>query len=179
MVKDRGISASQQGDLDCLCGAYSLVNMMGYLFDGKVKRKPLMRALLREYSYEWPLEEWLTHGLDEPRMDYLIDRVLRQGYYHKHFPTQISQPFRELKRLTTLSILTAMTEYLNHSDFSRLILISDQHHWSVITRIDSQYLYFFDSSGRRKSPRKSWSLKPGNSSHQLFPDCIYFVEREF
>ncbi|WP_411752748.1 hypothetical protein, partial [Serratia sp. (in: enterobacteria)] len=122
---------------------------------------------------------WLTHGLDEPRMDYLIERVLRQGYYHKHFPTQISQPFRELKRLTTLSILTAMTEYLNHSDFSRLILISDHHHCSVITRIDSQYIYFFDSSGRRKSPRKSWSLKPGNSSHQLFPDCIYFVEREF
>ncbi|KMK82611.1 hypothetical protein [Pectobacterium brasiliense] len=178
MIKDRGISASKQGDLDCLCGAYGLVNMMSYLFDGRVKRRPLMRALLKEYGYEWMLDEWLTDGIDEDRMDYLIDRILQHGYYYKHFPTKITQPFKENQRLTSKQILDGMAHYLEHPDSTRAILISDQYHWSVVTHIDSQYLYFFDSSGRKKSHRATYSLLAGASSYQLYPGAIYFVERE-
>lgn len=179
MTKDRGISASKQGDLDCLCGAYGLVNMMSYLFDGRVKRRPMMRALLREYGAEWVLNDWLNYGIDEDRMDYLIDRILQNGYYYKHFPTQITQPFKETSRLTSKQILDGMAQYLNHSDFSRVILISDQYHWSVVTRMDNQYLYFFDSNGRKRSLRTAYSLREGASSYQLYPGAIYFVEREF
>ncbi|MFC0224984.1 hypothetical protein [Serratia aquatilis] len=178
MSQERDVRPAIQGELDCLCGVYSVVNMMSYLFDGKVRRGPLVRTLLREYHCEWSLEDWFAHGLDQPRMDYLIERVLRQGYYQKHFPIQISHPFRERKRLTTKRIFTGMTDYLDRPDFSRLILINDQRHWSVIIRIDSQYLYFFDSSGWQKLTRKSWSLK-ADTAHQLLPDSIYFVEREF
>lgn len=179
MAKGRGISASQQGELDCLCGAYSLVNMMSYLYDGRVKRRPLMRALLKEYGYQWMLDEWLTHGIDEDRMDCLIETILRRGYYHKHFPIQVSQPFKEARRLTTKHVLNDMADYLIPSDFSRIILISDQYHWSVVTRIDSQYLHFFDSNGRKRSHRTLYSLRADASRYQLYPGAIYFVEREF
>lgn len=181
MVKDSGVTASQQGDLDCLCGAYSVVNMMGYLYDGRIKRKPLMRALLLEFSYEWSLDEWLTQGLDGNQMDYLLQHVVTTGYYAKRFPLTITQPFRKRKILTPRTIMRDMERFINHADnrFSRLILIGTQHHWSLVKSMDEHYLYFFDSDGQKRLRRSSHSMQPDANSHQLFTDCIYFIEREF
>ncbi|PHI32008.1 hypothetical protein [Budvicia aquatica] len=180
MTKDSGIVASQQGDLDCLCGAYSLVNMMSYLFDGRIKRRPLMRTLLKEFSYEWSLDEWLTLGLDGHQMDYLIENVITTGYYAKHFPLIITHPFRQRKILTHRTIFREMEQFLGHQDnhFSRLILIGTQYHWSLVKSMDEQYLYFHDSGGQPRLRKSRYSLKPGHG-HQLFTHCIYFIEREF
>ena len=38
---------------------------------------------------------------------------------------------------------------------------------------------FFDSNGRTTMPRKAFSLRTGVTRRQLFPDAIYFIEREF
>ncbi|HEA4865399.1 TPA: hypothetical protein RW277_004787, partial [Escherichia coli] len=53
MTTDRGIRASQQGELDCLCGAYCVVNMLSWLYDGRVKRRPLMNWLIQTYQQRW------------------------------------------------------------------------------------------------------------------------------
>jgi len=72
----RRIYASVQGELDSLRGAYCVVNMLSWLYDGRVKRKPLMNRLLQAYQQRWPLHEWLTEGIDENRLDWLIAQVL-------------------------------------------------------------------------------------------------------
>ncbi|EAB4194294.1 site-specific integrase [Salmonella enterica subsp. enterica serovar Javiana] len=48
MTDNRGIRASQQGELNCLCGAYCVVNMLSWLYDGRVKRRPLITRLLEQ-----------------------------------------------------------------------------------------------------------------------------------
>ena len=66
---------SKQGDLDCLCGIYSLVNMSTWFYGDSIKPRPLFNYLLREYSEYWSLYKCLTQGIDIPEMDYLIKRL--------------------------------------------------------------------------------------------------------
>jgi hypothetical protein len=58
-------------------------------------------------------------------------------------------------------------------------MLSDQFHWSLVTRMDEETLWFFDSNGRTSMPRKAFSLRAGATPRQLFPEAIYFIEREF
>lgn len=100
MTTDRGIRASQQGELDCLCGAYCVVNMLSWLYDGRVKRRPLMNWLIQTYQQRWPLHEWLTEGIEEDRLDWLIAQVLQKGHYRRQFPVEITRPFAGKRGLT-------------------------------------------------------------------------------
>ncbi|WP_262188719.1 hypothetical protein [Escherichia coli] len=46
MTTDRGIRASQQGELDCLCGAYCVVNMLSWLYDGSKRQRSTVLTLI-------------------------------------------------------------------------------------------------------------------------------------
>lgn len=179
MTTGRGIRASQQGELDCLCGAYCVVNMLSWLYDGKVKRRPLMNRLTQTYQQRWPLQEWLTEGIGEERLEWLMAKVLQKGHYSRQFPVEITKPFAEKRRPTDARLFWEMQRFLNVTDHSRLILLSDQYHWSLLVKMDEETLCFFDSNGRTTMPRKAFSLRTGVTRRQLFTDAIYFIEREF
>lgn len=179
MTTNRGIHASVQGELDCLCGAYSVVNMLSWLYDGRVKRKPLMNRLLQTYQQRWSLHEWLTEGIEEDRLDWLIKQVLQKGYYYRQFPVAIIKPFTEKRGLTDGRLFSEMQRFLAVKDHSRLIMLSDQFHWSLLVKMDEETLWFFDSNGRTTMARKVFSLRAGVTRRQLFPEAIYFIEREF
>lgn len=179
MTANRKIHASVQGELDCLCGAYCVVNMLSWMYDGRVKRKPLMNRLLQTYQQRWPLHEWLTEGIDENRLDWLVAQVLQKGHYHRQFPVEITKPFAEKRGLTDGRLFREMQRFLDAIDYSRLIMLSDQFHWSLLVRMDEETLSFFDSNGRTTMPRKAFSLRTGVTRRQLFPEAIYFIERGF
>lgn len=171
--------AFQQGDLDCLCGAYSIVNAMTYLFDGRIKRKPLLRTLLTQYSTQWPLNEWLTQGIDEIRMAHVIETVLMTGYYRKTFPVNVTRPFHQRRIKVTRMVQEMHTFLESNKDFSRVILFSNQYHWSVIKSMDEHYMYYLDSSGVQREKIKSYALYPDENRYQFYRDALYFIEREF
>lgn len=179
MTDDRGIRASQQGELDCLCGAYCVVNMLSWLYDGRVKRRLLMNRLIQTYQQRWPLHEWLTEGIEHNRLDWLMAKVLQKGHYSRQFPVQITRPFAGKRGLTDGQLFREMQRFLDVTDHSRLIMLSDQFHWSLMVKMDEDTLCFFDSNGRTTMPRKAFSLRTGVTRRQLFPDAIYFIEREF
>ncbi|NYA11682.1 hypothetical protein [Serratia fonticola] len=171
--------AFQQGDLDCLCGAYSIVNAMTYLFDGRIKRKPLLRTLLTQFAKQWPLDEWLTQGIDEIRMAHIIETVLMTGYYRKSFPVTVTQPFNK-RRIKTTRVVQEMQAFLgDNKDFSRVILFSNQYHWSVIKSMDEHFMYYLDSSGVHRAKIDAYALYPNENRYQFYRDALYFIERNF
>lgn len=181
MKFNRGLRASQQGHLDCLCGIYSLVNTLAYLYDGRIKRKPLINALLREYKYHYDIYDLMASGLDDYEMDYLIQSTLQQGYYLKHYPLIIKKPYQHQINLRTKNIIKDISAFINHKDnlYQRVVLLGTQEHWSIIVGSDNKYFYFFDSSGNVKAQHSSFSLIPQKTRHTLFPTAIYFIERPF
>ena len=84
MTLPRDVHASRQGQHDYLCGIYSLINTLSYLYDGRVRREKLMYHLLSSYKRRWDLFDLLTLGLDEEQMDHLIGDVLLKGHYARH-----------------------------------------------------------------------------------------------
>nr|EIO2234108.1 hypothetical protein [Proteus mirabilis] len=113
---------SKQGDLDCLCGIYSLVNMSTWFYGDRIKPRPLFNYLLREYSEYWSLYKCLTQGIDIPEMDYLIKRLTSK--YPSQAPLRITTPFRYKDGLTTQKILSACQAFLGaHTTSRRLILL--------------------------------------------------------
>lgn len=173
------IHPSQQGTLDSLCGIYSLVNAVAYLYDGRVKRRRLKSALLRAYQSRWDLLELIARGMDQQQMDYLIRRVLMRGFYRNQFPMRVSKPFEERKGLRAKKVMVDISRFLNRAEYigCRLVLIGTQYHWSLIKHVDETFLYLFDSAGGTKSYRSSYSFRPGHTAYELIPDAIYFFER--
>ena len=58
------MKALKQGELDCLCGIYSIVNAVYFVSNKKIKRKPLFNELLLAYMNNWGVYDLLTGGLD-------------------------------------------------------------------------------------------------------------------
>ena len=149
-----------------------MVNMLSWLYDGRVKRRPLMNRLIQTYQQRWPLHEWLTEGIEEDRLDWLITQVLQKGHYSRQFPVQITRPFAGKRGLSDGRLFREMQRFLDVTDHSRLIMLSDQFHWSLLVKIDEETLCFFDSNGRTTVPRKTFSLRTGVTRRQLFPDAL-------
>ncbi|HEK2942696.1 hypothetical protein JZM10_10635 [Providencia rettgeri] len=165
---------SKQGDLDCLCGIYSLVNMSTWFYGDRIKPRPLFNYLLREYSEYWSLYKCLTQGIDIPEMDYLIKRLASK--YPSQAPLRVTTPFRYKDGLTTQKILSACQAFLGaHTTSRRIILLGDQWHWSLVERMDSDYLYFFDSHQQDRVSRTRYGLR-GNKVRRLYSESIYWVE---
>ena len=109
----------------------------------------------------------------------LIAQVLQKGHYRRQFPVEITRPFAGKRGLTDGRLFREMQRFLDVTDHSRLIMLSDQFHWSLLVKMDEEMLCFFDSNGRTTMSRKAFSLRTGVTRRQLFPDAIYFIEREF
>ncbi|HEJ9059019.1 TPA: hypothetical protein SML50_003319 [Serratia fonticola] len=155
------------------------MNAMTYLFDGRIKRKPLLRTLLTQFAKKWPLDEWLTQGIDEIRMAHIIETVLMTGYYRKSFPVTVTPPFNK-RRIKTTRVVQEMQAFLgDNKDFSRVILFSNQYHWSVIKSMDEHFMYYLGSSGVHRAKIDVYALYPNESRYQFYRDALYFIERDF
>ena len=60
MTLPRDVHASRQGQHDYLCGIYSLINTLSYLYDGRVRREKLMYRLLSSYKRKRAVRTVLT-----------------------------------------------------------------------------------------------------------------------
>lgn len=180
MKLPRDVQASRQGQHDYLCGIYSLINTMSYLYDGRVQREKLMYRLLDNYRRRWDLFDLLTLGLDEEQLDHLINSILLTGHYSRHYPLHFHTPFRS-RSLRTRQIFQHISDWLaepeNHAQ--RVVILGTTWHWSVVIRTDATRLFLFDSLGIRSQRKETFSVQPELKRHTLLPDAIYFVEREF
>ena len=180
MTYPRDVSASRQGEHDSMCGIYSLINTLSYLYDGKPRREKIMHHLLSSYKRRWDLFDLLTLGLDEEQMDYIINDVLLKGHYAHHYPLHIHAPFR-YRTLRTHNIFHEISDWLQspENQAQRIVILGTTWHWSVIIRTDSTRLFLFDSLGICSQRKNTFSVRQGVKRHTLLPDAIYFVEREF
>lgn len=48
-------------------------------------------------------------------MDYLIENVLQQGYYKKHYPINIQKSYQDYRKLTMPQLFAQIKLFLNKS----------------------------------------------------------------
>ena len=153
-MSENSIKPSQQGQLDSLCGVYSVVNVVAFLYKDKphFKRRALMNALLKAYAEWGPLEDMVTGGLDTWEMD---------------------------RNLNVQEVLIRIRRYVGRSNSKtvRVVLIGTTIHWSVIHAVDAQFVYFFDSTGDQQARLSAFTFKHSNRKRVLHKESIYYIQR--
>lgn len=162
-----------QGELDTLCGLYSVVNALNWLHP-RVRRKPLFRAMIRWFSQHYDITVCLTIGTEPDQLDALL-RFLQTSRWRR-WPFTFHKPFMGVPRLTTCGILTQCQQWLDQRP-DRVVLLGDQYHWTVVSDMDSEWMYFFDSYTYTRIHHSRWSLRKQPGRHQLYRQAIYFIER--
>ncbi|OOF49683.1 hypothetical protein BKK54_08360 [Rodentibacter genomosp. 1] len=147
------MKALQQGELDCLCGIYSIVNAVYFVSNRKIKRKPLFNELLLAYMNNWGVYDLLTNGLDIYQMEYLLNHISK---LYKKIKIQPN----EIKRRSTLK-----SNIITHLQSPNAgVLFSTYSHWSVINNYTDEELILFDSC----------SIKSINIS-EILPTSVFFI----
>ena len=129
------MKALKQGELDCLCGIYSIVNAVYFVSNKKIKRKPLFNELLLAYMNNWGVYDLLTGGLDLHQMKYLLNQTTK---IHKHLKIE----YPDVRRRSRIPNLIS-SHLENHSN--AIILFSTDYHWSLIKGYENGKLSLFDS----------------------------------
>ena len=148
------MKALQQGELDCLCGIYSIVNAVYFVSNKKIKRKPLFHELLLAYMNNWGIYDLLTSGLDLYQMKYLLNHTAK---IHK----QIRIDYPNIRRHSKIPLL--ISSHLE-SQSNSIVLFSTNYHWSLIKSYDNEKLVLFDSCGTN-------SVKIS----EILPSSLFFI----
>lgn len=164
---------AKQGHLDGLCGIYSIVNALNWLYGNGVRRRSLFRYLLEQYHQHWSVLDCITDGIGEIEMDYLLNTVNK--YNTKLKTLRVNTPFRYQKGLNSVKILRSCQQFLNDKPAKRAIILCDQYHWSVITQITDTEVRYFDSCEQQMIARDQFMLKAYARRTQLIPSAIYLL----
>lgn len=148
------MKALQQGELDCLCGIYSIVNAVYFVSNKKIKRKPLFNELLLAYMNNWGVYDLLTSGLDLHQMKYLLNHTTK-------IYKQIKIEYPNIRRHTKMPLL--ISSHLA-SQPNTIVLFSTNYHWSLIKGYDNEKLTLFDSCGIN-------SVKIS----EILPNSLFFI----
>lgn len=165
---------AKQGQLDGLCGIYSIVNALNWLYGKGIRRRRLFRYLLEQYHQHWSALECITDGICEMEMDYLLNRVMRYSARTKSL--NISMPFRYQRGLSRHRILQSCQQFLDAPASQRAIILCDQHHWSVVTQITNTEVHYFDSCDQQAVSRDQFMMKAHARRTQLIPSAIYWLD---
>ena len=172
----------EQGHLDYYCGPYSIANALKLIdskFDGE-ESTILFQKIICFLERKSKLRLVTTRGTLSHELEQILNDVVSRNYSIK-----ITKPFPRKDKTRINQILTRISDFLQE-DSRRAVITSiyghenDLEHWSVIKKITSKGIYFFDSSGITKIYRRRFttSLPSRKKPYAMKPNEIYFIEKE-
>lgn len=163
----------QQGHMDGLCGAYSIVNAMSVVrADTRQESKDLFDKIIRHLSRR-DLSTIITSGMTIGVLYKIINDLIPKEIHR-------SRPFVS-KNVTLPVVWNEMLAHLANRTTSIgaiIIGLTGVHdHWTVVTRIDGQTLFLEDSDGlkRLNYSRLTVGEPKGKRIHQLVPGDVVFL----
>jgi hypothetical protein len=141
----------QQGELDGLCGLYTIVNAIrlalqphGGLSDDQAE--VLFESLIRVIDDRWELASIMTNGLGDRQFTILLNTSLgiAQGITGK----RLVQRRKELSRARNSKgrIRSTLRSLTRNSSGAVILGISGGiSHWSVLSKVTERYIHFYDS----------------------------------
>jgi hypothetical protein len=142
------IKPLQQGNLDGLCGIYSIINAIRLLCK-EIKREEsfaLFHFLIDKAKKRGNLNSVITQGLTPKKFKRLLKSALK--WLKREYAIKIDQQRYKHKKSNKFTLKTAWRDFDKHLNQNTVILIGftgKHNHYSVITGITAKTLVTFDS----------------------------------
>lgn len=174
-----------QGDLDCLCGLYAVINSIRFsLSQYHPLRKQDCRAIyyelidhLEETEY---LTEALTSGLVTPEVSRLLKVAERWLLETKGITVLHRKPFHKHPHISYSKLISRLSSHLANPGTAVLVLaLGRVDHWTVAHSINRKSLGLLDSHGMHRFGLHSFHCDPpeisGKTLH-LVPTGLFLIE---
>src|SRR5215204_4281524 len=178
----------QQGDLDGLCGIYSVINAIRLATEDETRDLP--DAALQELFFTLLLEadavvgrvEAVGLGIDPQPLFRVAQAAVRHMADEHGLRLTVTHAIRRGAPRTFEAILRRLTELTQQPRSAVLICLTGHlDHWTVLRRVTGQSLTFFDSSGCarvsltncRSPAERSRGVRP---VHFIEPRGIFLVQ---
>ena len=153
--------AYQQGDLDGLCGIYSVVNALRYLLRlNEEHSRELFNTLVEALHQSCPRpHKHLVWGIPFPKLKQLVEaahtcQCLDWGQTFKARPLRLRREQRTLPQLWS-----ALTQELRPTCVAVIGITGATDHWCVVYRVTPKTLWVLDSSGRTRIRRSRCTVR--------------------
>lgn len=171
----------RQGDLDSLCGLYSVLNATRLLcpeldYEGS---RSLFRQLAETLTAKRVTAfETVAWGIETPTVLALIQSA--RAYVRESLDASLRlEPFRSARKTLTIGFLWKSLMGRLKQGWIAIIGISGRHnHWTVAHRATAKSMRLFDSDLMTALKRSRCSLRSTHVPHQIDPDEIFLLRRE-
>lgn len=160
----------EQGDLDGLCGIYSLINAINRLY-GPLRTKHT-KGLLEELIYtldsKWGVQDAILYGINGFQLSSLINEILKPRYQ-----ITCKKPFHSRPDADTNIVWKKIREWTENGG---VVILGTEEHWTVIERASDSCLFLVDSC-RMRILHKRHLIQRKNPRHRMKPQYLYFVKK--
>ncbi|MBA7570973.1 hypothetical protein ES708_12729 [subsurface metagenome] len=169
----------EQGELDGLCGIYSVVNAVK-LIAGRLSEYEatvLFEKILAYIETKHSIGAIMTEGIGTRDMIGIVKHVLRNDYGIGY-----RRPFLRSKNRSFENYLEEISIFL-HEGSPRAVIVSLDHkeweHWTVIRSISPQLIHLFDSSDMKRLNKERCTIQAPTSDrpYMLNPSDTFFLTK--
>lgn len=179
------IEPYHQGDLDCLCGLYAVVNSISHSLrnsspmDGTDCHK-LFNRLVEHLRDTGMLVRALTYGLSTTATNRMLGEARSWLLKTKGVKLRRSAPFHRMSNLQYSYLVNSISTHLAAPNTSVLVAISGRiDHWTVIREIRPKSIMLSDSYGTSRFSIQSTVVATAGDKQNLnclVPSACFLIE---
>jgi len=171
--------AYQQGDLDGLCGVYSIVNALRYVFHLRDEQcQTLFAKLVKALEQDCGcLHRTLLKGMHFPRLKRLADVVSKCHLQDRNVTFQVRRLRLKRDQRSLPHLWAVLERELGPRCVAIVGVTGATDHWCVVYRVTAKTLWLLDSSGQTQIHRSRCTVRTSAARYCLDPSEILLIER--
>jgi hypothetical protein len=171
----------RQGDLDGLCGVYSIINSVRVLapeIDQEAAEWLFSELMYALSDFGAEPKEIVTGGIGRRHLSQLIRRAVRYMIDEYEIHLTVSRLPKELRQSTDLQELWAwLSERVSPTRVAILGLGGRYDHWTVAIDVTSQQIKLFDSGEVGILRRRSCTVGRASMRYRISPVHVFLIRR--
>jgi hypothetical protein len=171
--------AYRQGDLDGLCGVYSIVNALRYILHLRDERcQKLFERLIMALERDCPhLHQPLLRGMYFPQLKRLVAVAAQSRVQGRNLRFEARSLRLKRGQRTLPSLWTALDREVGPACVAIVGITGATDHWCVVYRVTPRTLWLLDSSGQSRINRSRCTVRATHTRYCLEVSEVLLIER--
>jgi len=167
----RPVRPYQQGQLDGLCGAYCLVNVVHYMFGPTCS--DTATKVFSELMQYFENHSTALNRMFEGTARREILRALKDHLSYR-YPMEFKSASKT-NRISITELWSDMSEFMSEKD--GIILLGTDEHWTLVSGVTDKTLVLFDSNNMKRliKSRCTTSNRYRKSKTLIYPSSTYYI----